>query len=144
MMRFEGQVAVVTGGRSGIGQAVARRLEAEDARVFTAQRGADPERDWIEADFLDASSPARVVTDIIDRAGRLDVLINNAGLMQETTVDEMSLEDWDRTMRVNLTAPFLMIKAALPHFARNKGRHRQYRVRGRVGVKPHPRGLLRV
>ncbi|MDW4548919.1 SDR family oxidoreductase [Defluviimonas sp. D31] len=114
-MRFRGKVALVTGGRSGIGQAIARRLAAEGARVFTAQRGRDAEFDWTPADFADPDCPERVVTEVVDKAGRLDVLVNNAGVMQEARVEEMSLADWQRTLAVNLTAPFLMIKAALPH-----------------------------
>ena len=115
MMRFEGKVALVTGGRSGIGQAIARRLRDEGAQVFTAQRGKDAEFDSMAADFTDPDCPAQVVADVIDKASRLDVLINNAGMMQEASVEEMSFEDWQRTLMVNLTAPFLMIKAALPH-----------------------------
>jgi meso-butanediol dehydrogenase/(S,S)-butanediol dehydrogenase/diacetyl reductase len=119
--RFEGRVALVTGGRSGIGQAIARRLAAEGARVITAQRGADAEFEAIEADFTDTAAPARVVADVVARAGRLDVLVNNAGIMQEARADEMSLEDWQRTITVNLTTPFLFIKAALPHLRPVKG-----------------------
>jgi len=115
MMRFEGKVALVTGGRSGIGQAIARRLRDEGAQVFTAQRGKDAEFDSMAADFTDPDCPAQVVADVIDKASRLDVLINNAGMMQEASVEEMSFEDWQRSLMVNLTAPFLMIKAALPH-----------------------------
>lgn len=61
MMRFSDKVALVTGGRSGIGRAVARRLRDEGARVFTAQRGGDGEFEAIPADFADPASPARVV-----------------------------------------------------------------------------------
>jgi meso-butanediol dehydrogenase / (S,S)-butanediol dehydrogenase / diacetyl reductase len=119
--RFEGKVALVTGGRSGIGQAIARRLAADGARVFTAQRGEDAEREWIEADFTDTSAPARVVAEVLARAGRLDVLVNNAGVMQEARADEMSLADWERTITVNLTAPFLLIKAGLPALRAARG-----------------------
>lgn len=121
MMRFSDKVALVTGGRSGIGRAVARRLRDEGARVFTAQRGGDGEFEAIPADFADPASPARVVAEVAQRAGRLDVLVNNAGMMQESSVEAMSLEDWQRNLAVNLTAPFLMIQAALPHLRRTKG-----------------------
>ncbi|MBO9447293.1 SDR family oxidoreductase [Ruegeria sp. R14_0] len=121
MTRFEGKTALVTGGRSGIGRSIAERLRHDGARVFTAQRGDDPEFEGIEADFRDPDSPADVVAQVIDRAGRLDVLINNAGMMQEALVEEMSLEDWHRNLSVNLTAPFLLIKAALPHLRRTRG-----------------------
>lgn len=121
MMRFSDKVALVTGGRSGIGRAVARRLRDEGARVFTAQRGGDGEFEAIPADFADPASPARVVAEVAQRAGRLDVLVNNAGMMQESSVEAMSLEDWQRNLAVNLTAPFLTIRAALPHLRRTRG-----------------------
>ncbi|MBY6141205.1 SDR family oxidoreductase [Leisingera daeponensis] len=121
MMRFQGKVALVTGGRSGIGQAIARRLRDEGARVFTAQRGADAEFEAIPADFTDPHSPAQVVAEAAGRAGGLDILVNNAGIMQEARVEEMSLADWQRNLTVNLTAPFLMIQAALPHLRKSRG-----------------------
>jgi len=121
MSRFAGKVALVTGGRSGIGQAIARRLAADGARVFTAQRGADAEFEGIEADFITPESPAHVVAEVMARAGRLDVLVNNAGMMQEARVEDMSLADWERNIRVNLTAPFLFIKAAMPHLRAARG-----------------------
>ncbi len=120
-MRFQGKVAIVTGGRSGIGQAIAQRLRDEGAQVFTAQRGADLEFEGIGADFADANCPAAVVAEVVGKAGRLDVLVNNAGVMQEAMVEATSLADWERTIRVNLTAPFLLIKAALPHLRATKG-----------------------
>ena len=121
MSRFAGQVALVTGGRSGIGQAIARRLSTEGARVFTAQRGDDSEFEAVNANFTDTACPAQVVADVVERAGRLDILVNNAGVMQEALAEDMSLADWERTITVNLTAPFLLIKAALPHLRAVKG-----------------------
>lgn len=121
MKRFEGKVALVTGGRSGIGRAVADRLASEGARVFTAQRGKDEHFEGLVADFSDATSPAKVVSELINRAGQLDVLVNNAGLMLEAAVEDMPLDAWNRTLQVNLTAPFLMIRAALPHLRQSRG-----------------------
>lgn len=120
-MRLTGKVALVTGGRMGIGQGIARRLKEEGVRVFTAQRGEDPESEGIEADLADAHTPARVVVEVVQRAGRLDILVNNAGFMQEARAEDMSLEAWERMLRVNLTAPFLLIKAALPHLRATRG-----------------------
>ena len=121
MMRFEGRVALVAGGRSGIGRAIARRLRDEGAAVFTAQRGEDTEFGGIAADLADPQAPERIVREVVARAGRLDVLVNNAGLMLEAGVEEMSPEDWQRSLAVNLTAPFLLIRAALPHLRRSRG-----------------------
>ncbi|MEM7237755.1 MAG: SDR family oxidoreductase [Pseudomonadota bacterium] len=115
MTRFAGKVALVTGGRSGIGRASADALAAGGARVFTAQRGDDPVYRSVHADFADPSAPERVVSAIVEETGRLDILVNNAGLMREGSALEMSLEDWSETLQVNLTAPFLLIKHALPH-----------------------------
>jgi len=121
MTRFNGKVALVTGGRSGIGRAIADRLRGEGARVFTAQRGEDREFEGLSVDFADPAAASAAVNNIIERAGRLDVLINNAGMMQEALVEEMSLEDWTRNLTVNLTTPFMLIKAALPHLRATRG-----------------------
>ncbi|WP_343116615.1 SDR family NAD(P)-dependent oxidoreductase [Ostreiculturibacter nitratireducens] len=121
MSRFQDKVALVTGGRSGIGRAIAERLRSEGARVFTAQRGSDEAFEGIEADFADPESADRVVAEVISKAGRLDVLVNNAGMMREARVEDMSLADWEQTMRVNLTSPFLLIRAALPHLRTTRG-----------------------
>ena len=121
MKRFDGKVALVTGGRMGIGLAIARKLRADGARVITAQRGQDPDFEGIEVDLADAAVPAQVVETVVARAGRLDILVNNAGFMQEALAEDMSLESWNRMIAVNLTAPFLLIKAALPHLRRVKG-----------------------
>jgi meso-butanediol dehydrogenase/(S,S)-butanediol dehydrogenase/diacetyl reductase len=119
--RFANKVALVTGGRDGIGQAVARRLRDEGARVFTAQRGADPEFEGIAADFADPASAAPVAATATGKAGRLDVLVNNAGVMLEARIEDISLADWERTLAVNLTAPLMLIKAALPHLRAVRG-----------------------
>lgn len=120
-MRFEGKVALVTGGSQGIGQGIARRLAAEGARIFTAQRGPDPEFEGIVADLSDPEAPAQVIADLIGKAGRLDVLVNNAGMMREALVEDMTFEDWQFNLAVNLTAPFLLTKAALPHLRTTRG-----------------------
>ena len=121
MSRFAGKVALVTGGRSGIGKAIALRLRTDGVRVFTAQRGQDPDFESVNVDLADADGPQAVVDQVVSRAGRLDMLVNNAGVMQEARVEDMSLADWQRTIGVNLTAPFLLIKAALPHLRAVRG-----------------------
>jgi meso-butanediol dehydrogenase/(S,S)-butanediol dehydrogenase/diacetyl reductase len=137
MRRFENKVALVTGGRSGIGRAIARRLHDEGATVLTAQRGPDDEYDSIPADFSDTASPDRVIAEVIERAGRLDVLVNNAGMLQEAAVEDMSLEDWQCNLTVNLTAPFLMIRAALPHLRATRGSIVNVGSTEGLGANPH-------
>lgn len=121
MTRFEGKTALVTGGSSGIGRAIASRLGSEGARVFTAQRGQDDLFECVSADLADAGAPERVVGEVVAKSGRLDVLVNNAGVMVEASVADMPAEDWMRVINTNLTAPFLLIKAALPHLRKTKG-----------------------
>ncbi|MEM9097790.1 MAG: SDR family NAD(P)-dependent oxidoreductase [Pseudomonadota bacterium] len=121
MSRFAGKVALVTGGRSGIGRATADALAEGGARVFTAQRGADGVHTGVVADLTDPAAPRAVVEAVIEAAGRLDILVNNAGLMCEGSALEMGVEDWAETLQVNLTAPFLLIKHALPHLIASKG-----------------------
>lgn len=121
MRRFEDKVALVTGGRTGIGRAIAQRLRHEGATVYTAQRRPDEEFDGIAADFTDPTCPDRVIAETIERAGKLDVMVNNAGMMQEATAEAMTPEDWQRSLTVNLTAPFLLIRAALPHLRKTQG-----------------------
>lgn len=123
MKRFEGKVALVTGGRSGIGRAIAARLAEDGARVFTAQRGKDPNEDveGIRADLTREDAPADVVDVIARRAGRLDILVNNAGSMRQVDIGALALEDWQGELALNLTAPFLLIQSALPLLGRGPG-----------------------
>ena len=83
--------------------------------MITAQRSPAENFDSIKADFSDPETPAQVIDEVIKQTGRLDVLVNNAGVMLEDSVNQMSLNDWNHTLAVNLTTPFLLIKNALPH-----------------------------
>ena len=121
MMRFEGKTVLITGGRSGIGRATAERFADEGARVFTAQRGEDDQFESIIADLADPAAPQAVIDQVTRQSCRLDVLVNNAGIMQEAAIEDMPLEDWMQTININLTAPFLMIKAALHYLRQTKG-----------------------
>ncbi len=121
MSNLKDKVVLITGGRSGIGAACAEAFSAAGATVITTQRQEDQKFECILADFQDPGAPDEVINSVISQRGRLDVLINNAGLMMEGTVLETSDEDWAKTIQVNLTAPFLLIKHAMPHLIKNKG-----------------------
>ncbi len=121
MSSFEGKTVLVTGGRSGIGAAIARQFADHGATVVTAQRQGDDNFDCIEADFSDAATPKRVIEAVVEKYGQLDVLVNNAGVMFEGTVVETSEDEWLKTLQVNLTAPFLLTKYAMPHLIKRSG-----------------------
>ena len=115
MPAFDNKIVLVTGGRSGIGKACADRFAELGARVCTAQRGLDPDHYGITADLADPNAPQAVIAEVVANMGGLDVLVNNAGVMLEGTVADMPPEQWQQTMAVNLTAPFLLMKHAMPH-----------------------------
>lgn len=121
MSRFEGKVALITGASSGMGKAVALRMAEEGAQVFTAQRRQLVGASHIAADLMDEAACERVVPQVIEQAGRLDILINNAGLMREGTVEESSVDDWHASLHLNLTVPFLLTKAAMPYLRQTRG-----------------------
>ena len=134
MQRFEGKVVAVTGGASGIGEATARRFGAEGARVAIADR--DAERgEWVAADlqgegvealFVAAQiereeAAADFVQRTVDRFGRLDVLVNNAGIRLYQTVVEASAESWETILGVNVKSYAFCAKAAIPVIRQNGG-----------------------
>jgi meso-butanediol dehydrogenase/(S,S)-butanediol dehydrogenase/diacetyl reductase len=91
--------------------------------VFVAQRSTCDLEGAIHlsADFADPSSCESVIHSVLEQSSGLDVLVNNAGMMQEASLDEMSLDDWDRNLAVNLRAPFLLTKYALPSLRKRAG-----------------------
>ncbi len=115
------RVALVTGASSGIGAACAEALRGEGLRVFTAQRRPAEGFETVCCDLGEPETPERVVAEVVSATGRLDVLINNAGMMHEADVETLSLEDWQQTLALNLTAPFLLTKHAVPHMRKAGG-----------------------
>ena len=120
MTRFTDKVVLVTGASRGIGLACAERFASEGAKVFTAQRGTSPFNP-IGVDFSDLTACEKLIREVIERAGQLDVLINNAGVMEEGTVEETTLDAWHHTLQINLTVPFLLTKYAMPYLRAAEG-----------------------
>ncbi len=135
--RLHGRVAFVTGGTRGIGAAISHSLAEQGADV-AAGYGRDQEAaqrfcDKLAEDGLSASvhqgnvgsaeDCRRTVNEVIDRHGRLDILINNAGITIDKSVLKMSDEDWYKVLAVNLSGAFFMSQAVLPHMIeRGSGR----------------------
>lgn len=132
MSTFDGKVGLVTGAASGIGRAMAVALAKAGARVVVCDLDEDGARRTAReigdaavaapADISDESSVAALVETAIDAHGRVDVLFNNAGI-----VDTMALpadippEQWERVLRINLTGTFLVTHAVLPYMLRQGG-----------------------
>src|SRR3954454_4749708 len=123
---LSGRVALVTGGGSGLGAATDQVL-AEAGMDVGIGDGADGRTATSAAitgeggphlppplDVTDAASARDGIASIVERFGRLDVLINNAGVHKTAGFEELSLEDWDRILAVSLRGPFVMTRAALP------------------------------
>jgi meso-butanediol dehydrogenase/(S,S)-butanediol dehydrogenase/diacetyl reductase len=133
-LRFAGRAALVTGAGSGIGEATARLLSAEGGSVAVvdidgsrAERVAGEIRDRggaaiaLRANVAEPEDVARMVAATVEAFGRLDLLHNNATSGGYGPIGEMSLEDWQRVVAVNLTAPFFATRAALPHMLSQGG-----------------------
>lgn len=111
-MRLAGRVAIVTGGARGIGAAIAAAFEREGASVLIADRLPPPCGAFVEADIGDLSTHQRVISVALDRFGKLDVLVNNAGIQIREPFLEARAESWDQTFAVNLKGPFFLAQQA--------------------------------
>jgi NADP-dependent 3-hydroxy acid dehydrogenase YdfG len=132
---LQGTVALVTGASSGIGQSTARRLAAHGAAVALVARRADRLDELageigdaggtalaIEADVTRRADAERAIEQAVGRLGRLDVLVNNAGVMLLGPVAGAPVEEWERMVHVNVLGVLYCAKAALPHLLEAAGR----------------------
>jgi NADP-dependent 3-hydroxy acid dehydrogenase YdfG len=131
-----GKVVVITGASSGLGEAAARLLSAQGATVVLGARRADRIRALADALTANGGKALAIETDVTDRDqvrrlvdgaaqayGRIDVMINNAGLMPQSLLERLKIDEWDRMIDVNIKGVLYGIAAALPHMQRQKGGH---------------------
>jgi NAD(P)-dependent dehydrogenase (short-subunit alcohol dehydrogenase family) len=134
VIRLQGETALITGGGTGLGRAIALAFAREGANVSVAGRRLEPLQEvareieqgggkvsTVGCDVTDAQEATRAVAETTARFGRLTILVNNAGTLHVSTIETIPEEEWDRVMTVNVKGPFLMSRAALPELRRAGG-----------------------
>lgn len=129
--RLKDKVILVTGSTTGIGEGMARIFTRESARVMIhgprreeAQKIADEigaNAFFVAGDLEDPKVPEKLIQATVGHFGRIDGLVNNAAVMTRGTIEQTDAEAFDRTVAVNLKAPFFLIRAVLPHFRQQGG-----------------------
>jgi NAD(P)-dependent dehydrogenase (short-subunit alcohol dehydrogenase family) len=131
-----GKAALVTGGAKRIGRAIALRLAAAGANVAISYLGSQLEAEAtvrelaafgveamaVRADVQDAVAIRELVTEVAGEFGRLDFLVNNAGLFESAALESITVEQWDRMFATNTRGPFLVAQAAYAHLKEARGR----------------------
>ncbi len=133
---IEGKVVVITGASSGLGEATARLLSAQGASVVLGARRVERLRSLadeltgrggkalaVTTDVIDRDQVKRLVDAAVQAYGRIDVMINNAGLMPQAPLERLKVDEWDRMIDVNIKGVLYGIAAALPHMKRQKSGH---------------------
>ncbi|WP_449417719.1 SDR family oxidoreductase [Phormidium nigroviride] len=136
MSEIQNKVVIITGASSGLGEATAQRLGANGAKLMLAARREDRLKELVDAIAQSGGTATYRVTDVTDCAqvealaketlstyGRIDVLINNAGLMPLSPLDQVKVEEWDRTIDVNIKGVLYGIAAVLPIMRQQKSGH---------------------
>ena len=133
---IQGKVIVITGASSGLGEATARRLSAEGATVVLGARRSDRLQSLskefeakgakslaVAVDVTNRNQVQHLVDSAVQTFGRIDVLINNAGVMPLSAVESLKVDEWDQMIDVNIKGVLYGIAAALPHMKRQKAGH---------------------
>ena len=147
-LRFDGQVALVTGAATGIGEAIAQRLAAAGAAVWIADLDGEAAQEAaarisgsaqsLRLDVTDPAAVAEAVAAAVEGNRRIDILINNAGLAGKAApVWEQTDADWRRVMAVNIDGPFYLCRAVLPHM-RRRGYGRIVNIASVAGKEGNP------
>jgi len=127
MQELAGKVAIVTGSAQGLGKAIVERLATAGLAVVAADVNESANLETVNTikaqggvaepwalDVGDERQVAETVQGVVEKYGRLDVLVNNAGVDRTVSIEELSVADWDCILRINLRGPFLMAKQAFP------------------------------
>ena len=133
MGRVQDQIAVVTGAAKGLGEAISDRLSQDGARLILADidepglattaskiREAGGEVVTFVGDITEEEPAFRLIENAVENFGQIDILVNNVGGSRNSKIWQMSVEDWDYTMRLNLRGTFLCTRAAVPHMIKRK------------------------
>ncbi|MCA9258374.1 MAG: SDR family oxidoreductase [Planctomycetales bacterium] len=133
--RISGKVVVITGASSGLGEAAARHLAKSGALVVLGARrldriealadelGGDGQALAVVTDVTDPAQVKRLVDAAVERFGRVDVMLNNAGLMQQSPLEALKIDEWDAMIDVNVKGVLYGIAAALPHMKKQRSGH---------------------
>ncbi len=134
--KIRGKVVVITGASSGLGEAAARLLSAQGATVVLGARRSDRLQSLanelsgsggkalaVATDVTHRNQVKRLVDTAAQKFGRVDVMINNAGIMPRAPLERLTIDDWDRTIDVNIKGVLYGIAAALPHMKKQKSGH---------------------
>jgi len=134
--KIRGKIVVITGASSGLGEAAARLLSAQGATVVLGARRSDRLQSLadelsgsggkalaVATDVTHRNQVKRLVDTAAQKFGRVDVMINNAGIMPRAPLERLTIDDWDRTIDVNIKGVLYGIAAALPHMKQQKSGH---------------------
>lgn len=117
------RVVIVTGGGGGIGSAICQKFAQQGDQVVVGQRKDTTNQEYVffPTDLSQAADCEKLIEQTFQQFGRIDVLINNAGVMRQHSVENTPMETWDQTIAVNLRAPFLLTKYAVKHLRESEG-----------------------
>ena len=154
MQNIKGKVVVITGASSGLGEATARLLSAAGASVVLGARRVDRIQSLADelnakggkalalaTDVTNHDQVKKLVDSAVQKFGRIDVMINNAGIMPHSPLERLKIDDWDRTIDVNIKGVLYGIAAALPHMKQQKSGH-IINVSSVAGHKVTPNGAV--